>query len=56
MVKEIIDVGLGLLSLASIKENHTEAKTKEEREKQRERRRVISDVRNISYIARRFFR
>lgn len=56
MVKEIIDIGLTLLSAASIKENHTETKTKEEREKQRERRKAISDLRNASYILRRFVR
>lgn len=56
MVKELIDVGLGIANILSIKENHTEAKTKKEREEQRERRRNISDMRNIAFLARRFFR
>jgi len=56
MVKELIDVGLTLLSVASIKENCTEAKTKKERDEQRERRKTISNLRNASYILRRFVR
>lgn len=56
MIKEIIDVGLTLLAAASIKENCTEAKTKKEREEQRERRKAISNLRNASYILRRFVR
>ena len=56
MVKELIDVGLTLASIQQLKNNNTEAKTKKAKEEIRQSNKQISNLRNICYIARRFFR
>jgi hypothetical protein len=56
MLKNLIDIGLGVANVLSIAENHTEAKTPEEKKAQRERRKNLSDARNIAYLIRRFVR
>lgn len=54
ILNTIIDVGLAVANVASIRENHTEARTKQERKEQWERRRTISDLRNAAFLVKRF--
>jgi hypothetical protein len=56
MLNNLIDTALMVGNILSIKENHTEARTKEEKQKQRERRRNISDIRNAAFLIKRFIR
>jgi hypothetical protein len=56
MLNNLIDTALMVGNVLSIKENHTEARTKEEKQKQRERRRNISDIRNAAFLIKRFIR
>ena len=50
----LVDIGLTLSNAATVVENHTEAKTPKERKAKQERRRAMSDARNIAYIVKRF--
>lgn len=56
LLNNLIDAGLCVANVLSLKENHTEAKTKEEKKKQWERRRNISDMRNTAFLLRRIFK
>lgn len=56
MLNNLIDTALMASNVLSIKENHIEAKTAQEKKEQRERRKLISDARNISYLLKRFIR
>ena len=56
IIGTITDLVLTASSIASIKENHTETKTAQEKKEQRERRKLISDARNVSYLLKRFIR
>lgn len=52
----ITDIGLTLSNVATVIENHTEAKTPEERKAKQDRRRAVSDARNIAYVIKRITR
>jgi len=56
LLNTIIDVGLAVANVVSIKENHTEAITRDEKKKQWERRRTISDLRNAAFLVKRFIK
>ena len=56
LLNTIIDVGLAVANVASIKENHTEATTRDEKKKQWGRRRLVSDIRNTAFLVKRFIK
>lgn len=54
ILNNALDLVLTACSVATIKENHTEPKERAERTAQRERRKNISDARNMAYLIKRF--
>ena len=52
----LVDLALSAANIMAVVDNHTEAKTAEEKRKKRERRVAISDARNIGYLARRLLK
>jgi hypothetical protein len=56
LIGNVIDLALSTTNIIAVVDNHTEAKTTEEKRKKRERRVAISDARNIGYFARRLLK
>jgi hypothetical protein len=56
LLGNILDAALAAANVMTIVENHTEAKTPEQRKKKRERRVIASDLRNAGYLARRLLK
>lgn len=52
----LIDTALTVSSVMTIVDNHTEPKTKKEREQKKARRRAVSDMRNAGYLLRRILK
>lgn len=56
IIKVITDIALTAADIKSLELNNSEARTIEEKQKRAKQRKLISNVRNVSYIVKRITR